>query len=73
MRHTRSKQVEKVNPFMKDAENVPIWYMYKNIAEIDTTFKWHRDFEGCKNANVIEFGGNEYSYGTHFKTKTKCW
>lgn len=42
MRHTRSRQVEKVNPFMKGARNVPIWYMYKNIAEIDKTFKWDR-------------------------------
>lgn len=43
MRHTRSRQVEKVNSFMKGARNVPIWYMREHTAEIDKTFKWDRE------------------------------
>jgi hypothetical protein len=40
---------------------------------LDPTFQWHRDFEGFKNDNIVEFGGDEYEYGTHFKANTKCW
>lgn len=40
---------------------------------LDPTFMWHRDFEGFINDNIVEFGGDEYSYGTHFKANTKCW
>lgn len=73
MRYTRSKQVEKVNPYMQGAGNVPITYMHEKKVEIDKTFKWHRDFEESKNDNVIEFGRDECTYGTCFKAKTKCW
>jgi hypothetical protein len=38
------------------------------IYTLDSTFKWHRDFEGWKE-NWIEFGEDETSYGELIKVK----
>lgn len=76
MRHTRNRQMGKIDSSnWKGEKNHPIERERKKYLahKLDQTFKWHRDFEGFKNDNVIEFGGDEYSYGTHFKAKTKCW
>lgn len=82
MRHTRNRQLAKLH-------NEPMWFWKKEGTDdirlqrhwmkmglqpkLDPTFQWHRDFEDFKNDNIVEFGGDECSYGTLFKAKTKGW
>ncbi|AGT13555.1 hypothetical protein TROLL_29 [Bacillus phage Troll] len=85
-RHTRNKQMDKLTEGLwSGMKNLPIERMREDYKEdgleLDATFKWHRNFEGwgdilgikSKTYNMIEFGGNEDTYGTHFAAKTKGW
>lgn len=56
MRYTRTKQVEKVNKYMKGSANVPISYMCQNMGLLDKTFRWKRDF-GSAFTNLVFFRG----------------
>lgn len=79
-RHTRNRQIELLkgkdyrDPF---ATPIPIMFLiYKQRGKLDRTFTWHRNFEGwgdnkkSKTCNVIEFGGDKYTYGSYFPVKT---
>ncbi|AGY48427.1 hypothetical protein Spock_27 [Bacillus phage Spock] len=67
----------------KEFRNMPIESMRRiektSTGTLDATFKWHRNFEGWGwltkkgTFNVVEFGGNEDTYGTWFPVKTKGW
>lgn len=52
-----AKQLGKSISTMKDGE---LYFTSEGI--LDPTFKWHRDHEFF--GNCIEFGGDEYEYGT---------
>lgn len=84
-RHTRNRQMDKLTKSgnnWKGMTNLPIERMVqdeKAAGDLDATFKWHRNFEGWGfltkkgTFNVVEFGGNEDTYGTWFPVKTKGW
>lgn len=82
-RHTRNRQVELLKGIdYRDPFTLPITDMIDILKEkgyIDPTFEWHRNFKGWGDDeksgtyNMIEFGGDEYKYGTRFKPKTKEW
>lgn len=64
MRHTRNRQLNKISSIMESFFTLPIEVSKKEIwnDKLDSTFKWHRDFEGW-GENWVEFDGDEYSYG----------
>ena len=86
-RHTRNRQMDKLNKGNRDKwsnmRNQPIESMRRvekrPKGALDPSFIWHRNFKGwgdsekSKSFNVVEFGGDEYDYGTHFPAKTKGW
>lgn len=83
-RHTRNKQMDKLTEGLwSGMKNLTIERMREDYKadglDLDATFMWHRNFndwgEFTKSGtfNVVEFGGDGYSYGTHFRAKTKGW
>lgn len=79
-RHTRNRQVELLKGIdYRDPFTIPIADMIDILKEqsiVDISFVWHRNFEGwgdwkkSKTFNIIEFGGDEYTYGDYFPVKT---
>ncbi|MES5896949.1 hypothetical protein [Bacillus cereus group sp. RP43] len=71
MRHTRIKQLEKVNKckYSKNIGNLKISDVRESLYgwRLDKTFKWYR--ESDYGENWIELGGDGYRYGVLLQAK----
>lgn len=68
MRHTRNRQLRKINSFMASPFTLTIEDSKKHIWNdtLDKSFKWHRNWYSNKNYNILTWDSNRDVLGTTY-------